>query len=156
MPTYKTLPVSLILFSIINAGIIGIGRWDFGLETALSGRYTTFQSLGIIGTVMYWHMSTYDCFHDGNMPINKKNVFFFSFLAMAFTSLIVLCTHIELSIRPFRKTYFDRLDSAARQSDQMSEEQKRLFNADDVSNVHKYVKMLHNHNLGSSAFPEKK
>ncbi len=46
---YKALPVSLILFAIMNAGIIAIGRWDFGLQTALSGRYTTFQVLGIMG-----------------------------------------------------------------------------------------------------------
>jgi len=153
---YKALPVSLILFAIMNAGIIAIGRWDFGLQTALSGRYTTFQVLGIIGAVMYWSVSAHDCAHGSSRNIKKPKVFLVRFLATVFISLIIISTCVELSIRPYRKTYFDGLDNAVLQKGRMSEEQKKLFNADDVSSVNKFVEILHNHNLGPSVFPRGK
>jgi len=40
---------ALVLFAVLSAGSLVLGRSGFGLEQALSSRYTTFTILGIIG-----------------------------------------------------------------------------------------------------------
>ena len=51
--SHSVVPFSLVLFSLLSAIIFMVGRAGFGVEQALSSRYTTVTTLGIIGTYIF-------------------------------------------------------------------------------------------------------
>lgn len=144
----QTLPVCLIIFSVVNAAVIAVGRFDVGIGSATAGRYTTFQMFGIIGCMMYWMMNDKKIAH-----LNKINSIYIknTILCIALLGLLFLIgrtARSELSIMPYRIKYFDALDKAIN-SNAISEKEIKLFNADNDSNVVPYINKIKSKSLGS-------
>ena len=78
--------ISFILFSLFSSLSLMIGRSGFGIEQALSSRYVTLTSLGIIGTYLIF-CSFYTKFQDEK--INKYSVLYGIILFLILVGIIV-------------------------------------------------------------------
>jgi hypothetical protein len=150
LSVHRSLPISLIIFAIINACIITSGRWPLGLATATAGRYSTFQSLGLIGLVMYWYPM-----HDENLRIGRGLLL--ATAAQRMTALVGICllmntARYELLVRPYREINMRRLDNVVRTNEQASADDRNLFEADFPNDVPDFLLLLKKKGLAANAF----